>query len=218
MQYTGYSEIRNYNNIDFRIVADLTDDTGSYWFWIRYSTEYPIPDTAGYAEFLTQEWDGDVLTMHYKADNLKYNTTYYWIIEVRTENDLSYPIISSAEAGISTTPDPSRIINVDVKAKEHKAYLIVEVEILTQDNYNVTVEYQRKRGSQVIKHGVLDSTTTNGNRKTYYFKLIGLSAGIDYKYKVTLNNLTYNQTADYFESEFKTLKGWKLWEYLWYRL
>lgn len=221
--YVGFdsTSITNYNQIDFVIELDLIGAPApQYWTWVRVDTSPITTANQGiYADFVSQSYDQDTgyWYLNFHIENLDYNTTYYCSADVRENNDTTATIVMSSLATVQTQPDPTYIYNVTINQKKHKAFIDITIHVLTNDQYGVTLEYNRIETPQILRNAIFISGESNPPYYVFHYRIINLAPNKKYQYKITLNNLTHNQVVQTLSDEFTSLPDrWKLWMYLHY--
>ena len=124
-----------------------------------------------------------------------------------------------------TQADTSHIIDVVFKPKVNKAKVETEtILIYMTDIYKIKITYDKKQitATSKFKETTIHITNLNNN-EVFEITLTNLSDKTKYNCKIELFNMSVTmlpdgQLLDTVTSQFKTLDGFKLWMYLWYRL
>lgn len=124
-----------------------------------------------------------------------------------------------------TQADTSHIIGVVFKPKVTKAKSETETTLVyLSDTYKIKITYDKKQITPTSKFKETSIHTTNlNNNEVFEITLTNLSDKTKYNCKIELFNMSVTmlpdgQLLDSVTAQFKTLDGFKLWMYLWYRL
>lgn len=124
-----------------------------------------------------------------------------------------------------TQSDTSHIIDVVFKPKVTKAKSETETTLVyLSDTYKIKITYDKKQITATSKFKETTTHVTNlNNNEVFEITLTNLSDKTKYNCKIELFNMSVTmlpdgQLLDSVMAQFKTLDGFKLWMYLWYRL
>lgn len=124
-----------------------------------------------------------------------------------------------------TQTDTSHIINVIFKPNVNKAKSETETTLVyLSDTYKIKITYDKTQITPTSKFKETTRHTTNlNNNEVFEITLTNLSDKTKYNCKIELFNMSVTmlpdgQLLDTATAQFKTLDGFKLWMYLWYRL
>ncbi len=134
-------------------------------------------------------------------------------------------IIDSLTNNFNTPLDTSNIIDVVFKPSVHKAKSETETTLVyLSDVYKIKITYDKNQITSTSKFKETTIHTTNlNNNEVFEITLTNLNDNTKYNciielYNMSVTMLPDGQLLDTFTTQFKTLNGFKLWMYLWYRL
>lgn len=124
-----------------------------------------------------------------------------------------------------TNTDNSHIIDVVIKPKVNNAKCETETTLVyLTDTYKIKITYDKSQITPASKFKETTNHSTNlNNNEVFSITVTNLSDKTKYNCKIELYNMSVTMLADgqlldSVTKQFKTLDGFKLWMYLWYRL
>lgn len=215
------------NTVSFELVVQYSKSVNPSYYEPKILLDLVTSEYYNYIAALEQTSTNldNVYTYILGFAGLIYNETFKCEAQVIDESTLD--IVDYQIGDTFTTPeDTSKIINVKFRPKTTKATVEVETTLNYSNNaYKVKIIYDRKEITEESKFVETEMHTTLENNNEL-FKLIIKRLKEKTKYNCIVE--LYNMSVTMIEGgqliykmeglNFKTLDGFKLWMYLWYKI
>ncbi len=214
------------NTVSFELVVKYNEAINPSYYDPKVLLDLATSEYYNYTATLEQTSNVDsVYTYILGFAGLIYNETFKCEAQVIDKSTLV--IVDSQIGNIFTTPeDTSKIIDVKFRPKTNKATAEVETTLNYPNNtYKIKIIYDRKEiteESMFVETEI--HTTLENNNELFKLIIIRLKEKTKYNCIVELYNMSVTmieggQLIDKMENlKFKTLDGFKLWMYLWYKI
>lgn len=214
------------NTVSFEVVVKYNEAINPSYYEPRVLLDLSTSEYYNYIATLEQTTNvSNVYNYILGFAGLIYGETFKCEAQVIEKSTLV--IVDSQIGDIFTTPeDTSKIINVKFKPKTNKATAEVETTLNYLNNaYKIKIIYDRKEITEESKFVETEMhTTLENNNELFKLIITRLKEKTKYNCIVELYNMSVTmieggQLIDKMEGlEFKTLDGFKLWMYLWYKI
>lgn len=214
------------NTVSFELLVQYNESINPNYYEPRVLLDIATSEYYNYIATLERTSNVDnVYTYILGFAGLIYNETFKCEAQVIDKSTLV--IVDSQIGDIFTTPeDTSKIIDVKFRPKTTKATAEVETRLNYLNNaYKVKIIYDRKEITEESKFVETEiHTTLENNNELFKLIITRLKEKTKYNCIVELYNMSVTmieggQLIDKMENlKFKTLDGFKLWMYLWYKI
>lgn len=214
------------NTVSFELVVEYNEGVNPSYYTPKVLLDLATSEYYNYTATLEQTSNvTNVYTYILGFAGLIYNETFK--CEAQVIQNSTHAIVDSQIGDVFTTPkDTSKIINVKFRPKAKNATARVETTLNYLNNaYKIKIIYDRSEITEESKFIETEiHTTLENNNELFKLIIIKLKEKTKYNCIVELYNMSVTmieggQLIDKMEDlKFKTLDGFKLWMYLWYKI